>query len=185
MNLRSLIPQRDRASLARPEANPFGSLQREVDRIFEGFSRGLPMFAMPAMPTMMNIVPKVDVAETDKEIEITAELPGLERKDVEISLEDDVLTIRGEKKTESAQDAKDNDAKDNKDKDAKKDNGGGENKNYHLTERSYGVFLRVLQLPPGIDPSTIEATMSNGVLKITIPKPAKAQAKKIEVKEAA
>jgi HSP20 family protein len=180
MNLRSLIPQRDRASLARPEANPFGSLQREVDRIFEGFSRGLPMFAMPAMPTMMNIVPKVDVAETDKEIEITAELPGLERKDVEISLEDDVLTIRGEKKTESAQDAKDN-----KDKDAKKDNGGGENKNYHLTERSYGVFLRVLQLPPGIDPSTIEAAMSNGVLKITIPKPAKAQAKKIEVKEAA
>jgi HSP20 family protein len=143
-------------------------LQREVDRLFEEFSRGLPMFATPAM---MNIVPSVDVAETDKEIEITAELPGLERKDVDISLEDDVLTIRGEKKTESVQDNK-------KDK-------GSDNKNYHLSERSYGMFYRVLQLPPGIDPSTVKATMSNGVLKIAIPKPARTQAKKIEVKEAA
>lgn len=169
MNLRSLVPLRDRAGLARPEASSFGFLQREVDRLFEEFSRGLPMMATP---TMMNIVPSVDVSETDKEIEITAELPGLERKDVDISLEDDVLTIRGEKKTESVQD------------DGKKDKSNG-NKNYHLTERSYGVFYRVLQLPTGIDPSTIKATMSNGVLKITIPKPAKAQAKKIEVKEAA
>ena len=160
MNLRSLIPMRDRTGLARPEANSFGSLQREVDRLFEEFSRGLPMFATPAL---MNIVPSVDVAETDKEIEITAEMPGLERKDVDISLEDDVLTIRGEKKTESVQD----------------------NKNYHLNERSYGVFYRLLQLPPGIDPSTVKATMSNGVLKIAIPKPARTQAKKIEVKEAA
>ena len=166
MNLRSLIPMRDRTGLARPDANPFGSLQREVDRLFEEFSRGLPMLATSAL---MNIVPRVDVTETDKEIEITAELPGLERKDVEISLEDDVLTIRGEKKIETEQDNK-------------KD---GENKNYHLNERSYGVFYRVLQLPPGIDPSTVKAMMSNGVLKITIPKPARAQAKKIEVKEAA
>ena len=92
-------------------------------------------------------------------------MPGLERKDVEISVEDDVLTIRGEKKVESEQDDK--------------------NKNYHLSERSYGVFYRVLQLPPGVDPSKIQATMSNGVLKITIPKPARSEAKKIEVKEAA
>ena len=75
------------------------------------------------------------------------------------------MTIRGEKKVESEQDDK--------------------NKNYHLTERSYGVFYRVLQLPPGVDPSKIQATMSNGVLKITIPKPARSEAKKIEVKEAA
>jgi HSP20 family protein len=170
MNLRSLIPMRDRTGLARPEANPFGSLQREVDRLFEEFSRGLPMFATPAM---MNIVPSVDVAETDKEIEITAELPGLERKDIEISLEDDTLTIRGEKKVETEEDAK-------------KDKGSANNnKNYHLSERSYGVFYRVLQLPPGIDPSSVKATMSNGVLKIAIPKPVRTQAKKIEVKEAA
>jgi HSP20 family protein len=167
MNLRSLIPLRDRA-LARPEASVFGSLQREVDRLFEEFSRGLPMLSTQ---TMMNIVPSVDVAETDKEIEITAELPGLERKDVDISLEDDVLTIRGEKKVESEQ--------------GDKKSNGGNNKNYHLSERSYGVFYRMLQLPPGIDPAAVKATMSNGILKITIPKPAKTRAKKIEVKEAA
>jgi HSP20 family protein len=92
-------------------------------------------------------------------------MPGLERKDINISLEDDVLTIRGEKKVETKQDDK--------------------NKNYHVAERSYGVMVRAIQLPPGIDPAGIQATMSNGVLKVTIPKPAKAEPKKIEVKEAA
>ena len=163
MNLRSLTPFRDRTSLVRPEVNPFGSLQREIDRLFDEFTRGVPMFATQAL---MNIVPSVDVAETEKEIEITAELPGLEREDVEISLEDDMLTIRGEKKVEAEQ-------------------GDKKDRNHHLSERSYGVFYRVLQLPPGIDPSTVKATLSNGVLKVTIPKPARSQAKKIEVKEAA
>ena len=163
MNLRSLTPFRDRTSLVRPEANPFGSLQREIDRVFDEFTRGVPMFATQAL---MNILPSVDVAETEKEIEITAELPGLEREDVEISLEDDMLTIRGEKKVEAEQ-------------------GDKKDRNHHLSERSYGVFYRVLQLPPGIDPSTVKATLSNGVLKVTIPKPARSQAKKIEVKEAA
>ena len=203
MNLRSLIPLRDRGGLARPEATPFvfGSLQREVDRLFEEFTRGLPMLASPGM---MNIVPKVDVTETDKEIEITVELPGLERKDVEISVEDDVLTIRGEKSVESEEgdqasqpqtgkqqsgrqqgaQAQASQAQGSQSQIAKKNNGGS-NKSYHLSERSYGVFVRMLQLPPGIDPSTIQATMSNGVLKITIPKPERSQAKKIEVKEVA
>jgi HSP20 family protein len=175
MNLRSLIPLRDRGGLARSEASPFGSLQREVDRLFEEFSRGLPMFSPQAMT---NILPSIDVTETDKEIEITAELPGLERKDVDISIEDDVLTIRGEKKVESEQG-------DKKGQQGDKKGNGGDNKSYHVSERSYGVFYRMLQLPPGIDPSTVKATMSNGVLKISIPKPARTQAKKIEVKEAA
>jgi HSP20 family protein len=197
------MPLRDRGGLARPEATPFvfGSLQREVDRLFEEFTRGLPMLASPGM---MNIVPKVDVTETDKEIEITVELPGLERKDVEISVEDDVLTIRGEKRVESEEgdqasqpqtgkqqsgrqqgaQAQASQAQGSQSQIAKKNNGGS-NKSYHLSERSYGVFVRMLQLPPGIDPSTIQATMSNGVLKITIPKPERSQAKKIEVKEAA
>jgi HSP20 family protein len=90
-------------------------------------------------------------------------MPGLERKDVEISIEDDTLTIRGEKKIEENQ----------------------KDKNVQLSERSYGVFLRVLQLPAGVDPSSVQATMSNGVLKVTIPKPAKSEPKKIEVKEEA
>ena len=165
MTLKSPIPVGSERGVTRPLSNPFSALQQEIDRLFEGFSRGFSGF--PAREVM----PSMDLSETDKEIEITAELPGLERKDVDISLEDDVLTIRGEKKTESVQDNK-------KDK-------GSDNKNYHLSERSYGMFYRVLQLPPGIDPSTVKATMSNGVLKITIPKPARTQAKKIEVKEAA
>ena len=167
MNLRSLVPLRDRPG---SEVAPFVSLQREIDRLFDEFSRGLPM----APQTMMNIMPKLDVTETDKEIEITAELPGLERKDVEISVEDNLLTIRGEKRIEREQ--KDDKKKEDKQRDEKK--------NVQLAERSYGVFYRVLQLPPGVDPASINATMANGVLKVVIPKPAKPQVKKIEVKEA-
>jgi HSP20 family protein len=140
----------------------FGFLQHEVDRLFEEFARGLGPVSVGGNGRLM---PSMEVTETDKELVITAELPGLERKDVDISLEDNVLTIRGEKKSETSPDDK--------------------NKNVHVSERSYGVFYRVLELPSGIDPSSVQATMSNGVLKITIPKPARAQPKKIEVKEAA
>jgi HSP20 family protein len=172
MDLRSLVPFRGQGTLSRPELNVFGSLQREVDRLFDDVTRGL---AIPNIPTML--MPSIDVTETDKEIEITVDLPGLERKDVEISLENDMLTIRGEKKIETTSDAKDDkkgkDSTDNKDK------------TYHVAERSYGVFYRVIQLPPGIDPSKVQATMSKGVLKVTIPKPARNNAAKIEVKEAA
>jgi HSP20 family protein len=149
----------------RPELTLFGPLQREVDRLFNDFTRG----------TGGNggsmLMPSIDVSETDKEIEVAVDLPGLERKDVDISLENDVLTIRGEKKIESKSD-------DKAGKDAK-------DKTYHVAERSYGVFYRVIQLPPGIDPSKVQATMSKGVLKVTIPKPTRSAAAKIEVKEAA
>jgi HSP20 family protein len=131
-------------------------LHREIDRLFDEFAQGI------GPNGQQNIVPNIEISETDKAIEVSAEMPGLERKDVEISIEDDALTIRGEKKIEE-----------NKDK------------NVQHSERCYGVFLRVLQMPPGIDPSSVKATMSNGVLKITIPKPAKSEPKKIEVKEAA
>jgi HSP20 family protein len=157
----SPVQSRDGANLARPSLNPFGSLQREIDRLFDEFTRGL---GIPG-GTLNNLVPKTDVAETDKSIEITAELPGLERKDVDISLEDNMLVIRGEKKIE----------KEEKD----------ESKDYHIAERRYGAFYRMIELPKGVDASRIQATMSNGVLKVTIPKPAQSEAKKIEVKEAA
>lgn len=159
MRLRSLVPSRDAGMLMRPDFGLFG-LHREIDRLFSEFSQGLG-------PNGQQLVPNIEIAETDKAIEVTAEMPGLERKDVDISLEDDTLTIRGEKKVEQSTD------------------GGKNDKNVQHSERSYGVFLRVLQLPPGIDPPSVQATMTNGVLKITIPKPAKPEPKKIEVKEAA
>jgi HSP20 family protein len=140
----------------RPGFGLFG-LHREIDRLFNEFAQ----VATPNSGTQ-SLVPNIEISETDKAIEVSAEMPGLERKDVEISIEDDTLTIRGEKKIEED---------DNKDK------------NVQHSERSYGVFLRVLQLPPGIDPASVQATMSNGVLKITIPKPAKPEPKKIEVRE--
>ena len=155
----------------RPDFGLFGSLQREVDRLFDDFARSSVSSNGAGM-----LMPSIDVSETDKEIEVVAELPGLERKDVDISLENDVLTIRGEKKVESKADDKDN-----KDKEKEK----AKAKAYHVAERTYGVFYRVIQLPPGIDPSKVQATMSEGVLKITIPKPTPSTATKIEVKEAA
>jgi HSP20 family protein len=158
MRLKSLVPFREGGALMRPDFGLFG-LHREIDRLFSEFAQGI------GPGGAQSIVPNIEITETDKAIEVSAEMPGLERKDVEISIEDDTLTIRGEKKVEENQ----------KDKD----------KTVQLSERSYGVFLRVLQLPPGIDPSSVQATMSNGVLRLTIPKPAKSAPKKIEVKEAA
>jgi HSP20 family protein len=156
MNLKSLIPiGRDRSV-----ASPFMSLQHEIDRLFEDFSRGFPTIAGNGATALM---PSMDVTETDKEIEITAELPGLEEKDVQINIADNILTIRGEKKAEKEQ----------------------KDKNYRLVERSYGSFERTLELPEGVNVDAIKANISKGLLKVTVPKPAPTQAKKIEVKSAA
>lgn len=159
MNLRSMMPiGRDR-NVARSD-NPFMSLQREIDRLFDDFTRGFPAFSTGRANEML---PSVDVTETDKQIEITAELPGLEEKDVQVNFADSVLTIRGEKKAE----------KEEKDK------------TFRLVERSYGSFVRSLQLPDGVDANAIKASIDKGVLKVTVPKPAPAQVKKIDVKAAA
>jgi HSP20 family protein len=161
MNLKSLIPVGRDRGIAAP-ASPFMSLQREIDRLFEDFTRGFPTFA-PVGNGKSDLLPSMDVTETDKDIEITAELPGLEEKDVQINVADNLLTIRGEKKAE----------KEEKDK------------NYRLVERSYGSFERTLQLPDGVNAEAIQASIAKGVLKVTVPKPAPAQSKKIDVKAAA
>jgi HSP20 family protein len=159
MNLRSLIRVGRDRNVGRND-NPFMSLQREIDRLFDDFTRGFPAFSTGGGNELL---PSVDVTETDKQIEITAELPGLEEKDVQVNLADNVLTIRGEKKAE----------KEEKDK------------AYRLVERSYGSFVRSLELPEGVDANAIKASIDKGVLKVTVPKPAPAQVKKIDVKAAA
>src|SRR3569833_2264870 len=108
MSLKSLLPiGRDRND------NPFISLQREIDRLFTDFAGGFPVVNGNGKYDML---PKMDVTETDKEIEVTAELPGLEEKDVQINVADNLLTIRGEKSAEKEQN----------------------DKNYRLVERCYG-----------------------------------------------
>jgi HSP20 family protein len=159
MNMRSLVPFAPRSNLVRMDLYPFDALRREFDGLFFDFARAL---GVPSNGATM-LAPRIEVTESDKEIEISAELPGLERKDVDISLDRNLLTIRAEKKVETEQ----------------------KDKNVHMSERSYGVFYRVLELPMAVDPSTVQATMSKGVLNITIPKPPQTETKKIEVKEAA
>ena len=158
MNLKSLIPVGRDRGIAAP-TNTFVSLQREIDRLFDDFSRGFPTFGNGKV----DLLPSMDVTETDKQIEITAELPGLEEKDVQINVADNLLTIRGEKKAE----------KEEKDK------------NYRLIERSYGSFERTLELPDGVNADAIQASIAKGVLTVTVPKPAPAQSKTINVKAVA
>jgi HSP20 family protein len=157
MDLKSLVPVGRDRNVGRRDWNPFVTLQREIDRLFDDFGRGSPVFRAPGL------TPTMDVTETDKEIEITAELPGLEEKDVEVNVADNVLTIRGEKKAEKEE----------------------KNKNYQIVERSYGAFARTVALPDGIDPAAIKASIAKGVLKVTVPKPAPAKTTKVEIKTAA
>ena len=124
--------------------------------MFDCFSRSFPSFTAAAT------VPNMDVAETDKVIEITAELPGLEKKDVELNVTDNLLTIRGEKKSEREE----------------------KNKDYHLVERSFGSFARSVELPAGVKPEDITAEIAKGVLKVTVQKPAPKQSRKIDIKAA-
>jgi len=143
--------------------NPFDELHRQMDALVNSFFSGaeLPWFAM-GRGDEKTFYPTFEIAETDKEYHVSAELPGLTEKDIEINLEDNILTIKGEKKEE---------------KDEKK-------KNYHLYERRYGLFNRSFTLPENVDQEKINANIKNGVLEILIPKKEiqKKTAKKIEVK---
>ncbi|HPN84323.1 MAG TPA: Hsp20/alpha crystallin family protein [Victivallales bacterium] len=140
---------------------PFDDLHRQMDSLISGFFGGheLPIRTESGAGF---VNPSFEVAETDTEFNVTAELPGLTEKDVEINLEENILTIKGEKKEE---------------KNEKK-------KNYHLYERRYGSFQRSFSLPQNSDADKINASVKNGVLEIKIPKkePSKAKNKKIEVK---
>ena len=155
---KTMVPVSTDRTVARRETNPFSFLQQEIDRLFDGFGRNFPAF-----PTIGTTLPSMDVSETDKSIEIVAELPGLEKKDVQLNLTDNLLTIRGEKKNEREE----------------------KNKDYHLVERSFGSFSRAVELPQGVNAEDISAEIANGVLKVTVKKPAPKQSRPIEIKSAA
>jgi HSP20 family protein len=154
---RSYLP-----SLFGRDDDPFGSLFREVQKTFEDFSRRSPLAGFGSDM----LAPRIDIAEGKDAIDLTAELPGVDEKDVDVTLADGVLTIRGEKKAE----------RDEKDKD----------KNWHAVERSYGSFSRTISLPYDPDAAKVEAKFNKGVLHIHLPKPAEVAKKqqKIEIKKA-
>jgi HSP20 family protein len=165
----------EKSAASMPQAlRPFESLRREVDRLFEDFAGGIwrspvgrSFFDIePAWRTqsVMSAMPAVDVTETDKAYEINAELPGMDEKNIEVKVADDVMTIKGEKREEKEE----------------------KNKDYYLSERSFGSFQRSFQVPNGVDTDKIEASFKNGVLTVTLPKSTEAQKaeKKITVKAA-
>ena len=166
MASRSLMPFSRNQPMARwtEDTDPFLQMRREMNRLFDdvfgGF--GLPNLLAPPL-RQMAMAPKIDVSETDNEIRVTAEMPGIDQNNVEVLLEDDRLIIRGEKKEEREEDDK--------------------NRNYHVRERVQGAFSRTLPLPFTPDPNQIKAEFKNGVMTITIPKPQEVKQKqhRIEV----
>jgi len=165
MNLQSIIPwKKEERSLARGRGNgddPFAQLQRRMNSVFEDFF-GRPSSDLWGDATV-EFLPRVDVTETGKEVRITAELPGLDEKDVEVTMTNNMLTIKGEKKVEKEEEEGD----------------------YCYSERHYGHFERTIALPQGIDADNAKATFKKGVLKVTIPKKPEAQSlrRKIELTE--
>ena len=152
---------------------PVDDLRREIDRLFEDFTGGawLRPFRTAShklQPTFRSgfafAAPAVDVVEKDTAFELTAELPGITSKDIDVSMKDGNIVIKGQKEAEKEEKSKD----------------------YYLHERQYGSFERSFAVPKGVDTSAIEATFNNGVLTVTLPKTMEAQtpAKKIEVKAA-
>ena len=149
---------------------PFENFRREVDRLFDDFSGGMwrspfgrPFFDIERRAeTAFGSVPAVDITQTDKGYEITAELPGMEDKDIEVKLANGVLTISGEKRNEKEE----------------------KNKDYYVRERSFGSFERSFQVPEDVDADKVNASFKKGVLTVMLPKSAQAQKaeKKIEVK---
>jgi len=125
------------------------SLHRDINRLFDDMFRG---FSMPSLPSIGRSLgwPRLELSENDKEIRVTAELPGMEEKDIEISLDDHQLVIWGEKKSETSD----------------------EERGY--SERSYGRFERRIGLPSQIDEDKVEAAFRNGVLTVTVPRTAEA-----------
>jgi HSP20 family protein len=169
------LPAKSEGEAARPaEWRPLAGLRRDLERLFDEFGWGLGR--RPALRTLFDVEPfwagepafarspAVDIAEKDNEYEITAELPGLDEKNIEVKFADGLLTIKGEKREEKEEKRKD----------------------YYLSERRFGTFHRSFQVPDGVDADKIAASFKNGVLTVTLPKSAEAQKKekKIPVKAA-
>ena len=146
--------------------DPFQSFRAEMDRLFDSFLGGVPSLTSlrQGFSGAQVMTPTLDVKENEKEIVVKADLPGMDEKDINLTIYNGVLSLRGEKKSEHTD----------------------ERENYHVMERSYGSFQRSIRLPDTIDEDKAEARFDKGVLTITLPKrPETVSAqKKIEIKGA-
>lgn len=150
---------------------PLTSLRERWDHLFDDFFADIQRWPSLRWPLDIeplrrlasgDLTPAVDIKEQDNSYLISAELPGIDDKDITVELQDDLLTVRGEKHAQREE----------------------KDKSYHLTERSYGSFMRSFRLPPDVDAGKASATFSKGVLSISVPKSAQARSKvkKIDVK---
>src|SRR5262245_8296155 len=160
----NLVPwSRSRGVASSTLEDVYTQLHREMNSLFDNAWRG---FGVPAVAgdssSVSQLQPTTDIAETDKEYEVTVELPGIDEKDVEVTLSNGLLLIKGEKKFEREEKKKD----------------------YYLSERSFGSFQRSIRVPDGIDPEKVSAAFNKGVLTLKLPKLPEVQAstKKIAVK---
>ncbi|MBO0764880.1 MAG: Hsp20/alpha crystallin family protein [Hyphomicrobiaceae bacterium] len=147
-------------AMARPR-DIFSAMRDDMDRLFERFEQGWPRWPTGFGRAERMTMPELDVHESDDAVTVEAELPGVDEKDVTVTLANGVLTIKGEKKQEKEEKAE----------------------SYHVTERSFGSFERSVLLPDTIDDSKIEATFDKGVLKVSAAKKPEAvrAARKIEI----
>jgi len=171
MSITNLMPWRRKEQTPRrhgetgvnqEEENPLTLFERDMNRMFDDFFGGFGLAPSEFWDTGWSAFsPQVDIVDNEKEVKISVELPGLDEKDIEVSLSRDTLTISGEKRQE------------------KEDKG----KNYYRMERSYGSFRRTVALPCEVNAEQVEATFKNGVLTIILPKIIEAgECKRIEVK---
>ena len=159
MTLTNLIPwRRERSTRTEVVENPIELFQRDMNRLFdEFFGRSFGLAPMWSEESIFTFSPRVDVVETDREIKVSAELPGMDEEDIELRLDNNILTIRGEKKQEKGE-------------------------NYYRSERVYGTFQRAIRLPAEVDADKAEAVFKNGVLTVRLPKTVASRAKKISIK---
>ena len=160
MTEQTALPAKIRSEPAVPAV--FTRLRDEIDRLFEDFSFTRSSRSIFAFPAIAELSPAMELVENKDHYSLSVELPGMEEKDIELNLQDNVLTISGEKRQE------------------RKEGDGGRS----YTERSYGRFQRAIPFPSEIDPDKVEASFRNGVLKVTLPKNAQARdrSRRIEVK---
>jgi len=159
MSLRDLIPGRTRSGYGTDLELPLVGLRQELDRLFEDFAAWNGPSRLAETATFL---PPVNVSENPETLRVTAELPGIDAKDVTVRLENGALVISGKKESEKEEKGRD----------------------WYRRERSHGEFRRAIQLPSEIDPNKVLATFSKGVLSVEIPKTREATAKSrvIEVK---